>query len=272
MTAVVVLYKPNYEEVLKNISSYITGLKKLYIISNSKVDDIFIEKINNLSKNIEFLKNDNKNIGISKALNKALSKANIDNYKYLLTMDQDSLFENDDFNLFLEDFKNLDKTNIIIYSPIHNKKFITEKITEKVFVMTSGNIVNIQKAIEIGSFDENLFIDDVDHEFCFRSIKNGYKIIQNEKIAINHSLGIKIKDSITIYPSFRLYYMARNFLYLKKKYAKTQKDFFKTRKVYLLKFFFKHLVYSNERLKCLKMILKAFIDYKQNKFGKYKYE
>jgi len=272
LIALVILYKANYEEVLRNISSYINSVEKLYIISNSKLDNNFLNKLSTLYNNYEILKNDNNNIGIAKAFNKILKKYKNGTKKWLLTMDQDSFFQKDDFNLFLKDFKTIEKQNLMIYSPLHNKKFISNNIVEKNFVMSSANIVNINKAIEIGYFDEKLFIDDVDHEFCFRSIQNGYKIIQNEKIAINHNLGEKTKYNITLYPSIRLYYMARNFLYIKEKYSNLQVTFFQQRQRYLLKFFFKHLLYSNERLKCIKMILRAIKDYKQNKFGKYKYD
>lgn len=272
LVGVVILYNPNYEEILKNISSYIKQLTKLYIISNSKIEKLFLDKINYLYKNIEFLKNDDFNIGIAKSLNIALEKAKENNYQWILTMDQDSFFENDDFNLFVNDFKNTNKKNLLIYSPIHNKKFISNKIIDVKFVMTSANILNIDKAIKINGFDENLFIDDVDHEFCFRASEKQYKIQQNTKIAINHSLGNKLENNITIYPAQRLYYMSRNFLYLRNKYQYKQKDFLKKRKRYLIKFFIKHLFYSSERLRCLKMILLGIKDYKIGKLGKFKYE
>jgi rhamnosyltransferase len=272
LVGVVILYKPNYEEILRNISSYVKELHKLYIICNSKINDNLLDEINSLYKNIEFLKNDDINIGIAQALNEALNKAKNENYTYLLTMDQDTFFENNSLNLFLEDFRTLDKKDILIYSPIHNKKFISNRILEKEFVMTSANIINVAKALEIGGFDENLFIDEVDHEFCFRVQENKYKIVQNEKIAVNHSLGNKTKNNITLYSAFRLYYISRNFLYLQNKYYNKQSTFLKKRRKYLIKFFLRHLIYSNERLKCLKMILLGIIDYKSKKFGKSTYE
>ncbi|WP_122894022.1 glycosyltransferase [Arcobacter peruensis] len=268
LCGVVILYKPDYEEVLKNISSYLNSLEKLYVINNSKIDNSFVSKLNKFDK-IQLI-NPDSNIGISKALNLALNISNKDGFSWLLTMDQDTSFFNNSFDTFLESFKEIDKKSLIIYSPIHNKKFLSkEKSThiEKDFVMTSGNILNIAFAKEIGGFEEKFFIDEVDHEFCFKAIKNKYKILQNMNISVDHELGEKI-NSFTIYKPFRLYYMIRNYLYFRKTYFSAHEAFFKKRDKYLLKFFSRHILFSKERITCIKMLFLGFTDYKNKKFGK----
>ena len=137
--------------------------------------------------------------------------------------------------------------------------------------MTSGNILNVEKALSINGFDENLFIDEVDHEFCFRTTENRYTILQDYRIAINHTLGIKTKKGITLYAPIRLYYMIRNYLYLKNKYYKVHRDFFEKRERYLLKFYIKQFIFSKERFKAIKMTYLGISDYKRNKFGRVNY-
>lgn len=266
IASVIILYHPNYEEISKNISSYLDDIDILYIIGNSKLDELFLENLSKVA-NIKVLHNDNENLGIAKSLNQALFQAKKDNYNWLLTMDQDSHFEKNDFKLFLNDFKNYNTPVNIIYSPIHNKKFLTSNIIETNFIMTSGNIVNINLAIKIKGFDEKLFIDDVDHDFCFKSLKNKFKIIENQRVALTHNLGKKL-GGLTIYEPSRLYYMSRNYLYIYSKYKDSQKMFFKKRNKYLIKFFLIHLIYSNERLKSLKMILLGILDFRKKCFGK----
>lgn len=268
LAGLIILYYPKYEEVYRNISSYSNFIKTLYIIENSKLNEEFITSLKKLL-NIQLISKDDGNIGIAKSLNLALKQAKKDNYEWLLTMDQDTYFEKNDFSLFLNSFEKIDKKELIIFSPIHNKKFISSNIVEKEFVMTSSNIINIDKSLKIEGFDENLFIDEIDHDFCFKSIINKYKIIVNENIAVNHSLGKKDIRNVTIYPALRLYYMCRNYLYIREKYNDINNDFFKLRDKYLIKFFIRHLIYSSEKFKCLKMILLGMFDYKNNKFGKY---
>lgn len=271
LAAIIILYKPNYKEVYKNILTYARDLKTLYIVGNSLIRDDFLLKLQKLTT-IRLLHN-GENLGISKAINLALEQANNDNFKWIMTMDQDSSFIKNDFTKLLAYFSKIpNKSKLMIYSPIHNKKFIKDYYQEESFVMTSGNILNIQKALLINGFEEKLFIDEVDHDFCFKTIKNKYIILQDYRIAINHELGTKNKKNITIYKPFRLYYMMRNYLYLREKYKEEQKEFFLKRDKYLQRFFIKHILFSKEKIKSFNMIFLGIKDFRNKKFGKLIYE
>ena len=91
--AVVVLYNPN-DSVINNIATYQQHIKKTIIVDNSERVNITI--INELGKmpNIEIIIN-NKNIGIAAALNIGIEKAITNGANWILTMDQDSFFEDD---------------------------------------------------------------------------------------------------------------------------------------------------------------------------------
>lgn len=43
--------------------------------------------------------------------------------------------------------------------------------------ITSGSILNVTIAKQLGSFDENLFIDEVDSEFCYRAQKMDIRLL-----------------------------------------------------------------------------------------------
>ena len=270
ITAVVILYYPS-SDVIDNINSYVKNLKTLYVICNSEIENSLYNQLLGI-KNIKIIhKYDN--IGIAKALNLALNHATKEDEKWLMTLDQDSSFNEDDYIKFIKSFDRLkNKTNLAIFSPIHNNKFIKNSIEEREFVMTSANIVNVKSALDIGGYDENLFIDEVDHEFCFRLQKNSYKIVQDNSIAINHNLGTKIQKKskkIILYNSIRLYYMTRNYFYVKKKYKSIFPTFFKKRDRYLLIFLIKQIYYGQHRIKNITMILQGIIDYRQKNYGKY---
>lgn len=137
--------------------------------------------------------------------------------------------------------------------------------------MTSANLVKVETAREVGGYDENLFIDEVDHAFCFRLKDSGYTILQNISIAVNHSLGTSYKYNakVKLYDPVRLYYMCRNYLYLKDKYYPKYVSFFKIRDRYLFKFFFNQMIYGKQRVQNLKMILQGLKDYKNKKYGQF---
>jgi len=270
ITAVVILYYPS-SDVIDNINSYVNNLKTLYVICNSDIEDSLYNQLLAI-ENIKIIhKYDN--IGIAKALNLTLEHASKEDEKWLMTLDQDSSFNEGEYIKFIKNFDRLkNKKNLAIFSPIHNNKFINNSIEERDFVMTSANIVNIQRALDIGGYDENLFIDEVDHEFCFRLQKNSYKIVQDNSIAINHNLGKKVQKKskkIILYNSIRLYYMTRNYFYVKKKYKSIFPIFFKKRDRYILIFLIKQIYYGQHRIKNIRMILQGIIDYRQKKYGKY---
>lgn len=73
---------------------------------------------------------------------------------------------------------------------------------------------------EIGGYDESMFIDSVDFEYCYRMRKYGYGVIQVRDVRLLHELGksqrkriVFWKIDVTGHPAFRKYYIARNNIY-----------------------------------------------------------
>ena len=272
ISAVIPIFYPS-TSTIENIKSYAPYIDVIYIIYNSPIPP-------NIEKSISDIKNTfvlyrGENIGISKALNLALDKAHTSGYKWLLTIDQDSSFPKDSFQTLLSSLKTIDTHDLIIFSPIHNKKFQQtykkHNLKESPFVMTSGNLVNISLAKLLNGYDENLFIDEVDHEFCFRATQQGYRIVQDTSIALNHHLGEVHQEFLTIklYPPIRLYYMIRNYLYLRKKYYYSETYFFQQRDTYLFKFMLQQMIYGKQKFSNIVNIYQGIKDYRKKQYGKY---
>ena len=270
IVALVVLYKPS-KECYNNILTYIHSIDMLYIIDNSPKPSILLQKLKTHTNTT--ILSTHQNLGIAKAYNIALAEASSEGYQWLFTMDQDSFFRDNDINKFIEYFLKTDTQALAIYTPLHNKKFISQSIDlEPGAVMSSGNIVSISKALSIEGFDEKLFIDEVDHDFCMRLKLHNYKIIQNQQIAISHHLGTMIPNSPhKKYSATRLYYMMRNYLYLYHKHKTNYPSFFKNRSKYLLKFFIKQIIFQRNKYKRIKMIGLGIKDYYKKRMG-YTYE
>ena len=267
--AVVTLFNPE-DNVVNNIKSYLPYVKELLIVDNS-LTPYDLTALEKYSSKVTLLSS-SKNLGISKALNLALSYAKDKGYKWLMTMDQDSYFEPREIQNFMICFNKIKKKKFAIYSPLHNKKFLKNNSihnnNKKRYVMTSANILNISKALDIGGFDENLFIDEVDHDFCLRLGKKNYKVIENHNCFVNHTSGKKIRISnVNLYSSKRLYYMARNYLYIRKKHKKENPEFFKTRDFYLFKFIVKQLIHTEKKIESIRMIFRGIKDYYSSKMG-----
>ena len=215
-----------------------------------------------------------KNIGVAAALDLALDQAHKEGFEWMLTMDQDGSFEPLELTHLLECRYNTTANKTLLIAPIHTKELVAKRdgcqLKEVDIVMTSGNLVYVQNAKKIGGYNEKLFIDEVDHEFCFRGQLEGYRVFSLLSSYVNHQLGtcfIKGNKKIRLYDPERLYYMMRNYLFLHKQYHQHNPEFFKERTQFLKKFFYQHLRYSPQRFQCLLMLFKGWYNYKKNNFG-----
>lgn len=272
IAGVVVLYYPNIDELNQNINSYIDHIDLLMVVANSEIDETLLVKTNK----IEIIKNE-KNLGIAKALNQAAEFARNRAFNWLLTMDQDSRFLD---SFFFNAFNFTSKSNVAIISPNHDmtssvKDLEPLEISEKeVLVMTSGNIINLDIWRDVGGFDEQLFIDEVDHDYCFKVKLNGAKILKFENIYLKHNLGVSkcvkilnIRKSICLHSPVRSYYIFRNNLVIFKRYYRKFPRIVLVRIVELIKEFVRILLFQNERRLHLKNIFLGVLDFMNGRLG-----
>jgi rhamnosyltransferase len=275
IAAVVILYHPS-EEVVENIKSYSRYVNHTFIIDNSEESNTISEHLSE-EKNISYISLLQNN-GIAKALNIGINKAISEKYGFVLTMDQDSSFEQEEIEKYLQIVLAMSWSNIGLISPIHifRKSQLNEKpvidIEEKESVMTSGNIINSKVFTLVGGFYEPFFIDHVDHEYCARIRESGFKVLQINTIRLRHKLG----DSVAIkifgksffsyisHNPVRNYYFVRNGLLLFYKY-KSDYSILKL----ILKEIVKISLFEDNKINRLTLIIKAFKHFKNNITGKY---
>jgi rhamnosyltransferase len=84
-------------------------------------------------------------------------------------------------------------------------------------VITSGSFVRLDIFRQIGGFQEDLFIDSVDDEYCMRARARGFAVIEATAFGTEHKIGApKIVQflgkprSTSNHSPTRRYYMARN--------------------------------------------------------------
>jgi rhamnosyltransferase len=226
---VVILYNPDIQDVRKNISSYINFLDKLYVFDNSSVSHS--NEITDLSSKIEYTAN-LKNDGISLVLNLIANKAIAENYDILLTMDQDSFFSKQMITKYMSSADKLDWSKISM-TGISPKDYSNHQQLENnheagVFcqtklIITSGSLLNLKLFKAIGGFNEKLFIDCVDYDYCLKSILKGYQIGLISNIYLYHVGGTPQKllgRNIALYSPERYYYIFRNHIYMWLKYLR----------------------------------------------------
>lgn len=284
--AIIVLYNPN-KQVVNNIKTYINKIEKVYVIDNSinNNKDLFVG-----FKNIEYIPNFD-NFGVAKALNIGAQKAIKDKFNWLLTMDQDSFFYLNSFdNLikYIEEAKKSKKTSdelkidfnkIGIVSPRHitlknkkEKKLGTENV---LMIMTSGNLINLDAYKKCGGFKDWLFIDCVDFDYCLNLRNHGYEILQLNEVELKHNLGnlksYRFFNKLVFssnHDAIRRYYIVRNRYYLNEIYKNKYPYWCELELKQTKKEIIKILLFENDKINKLRLMLKGYIHYKKGIKGK----
>jgi rhamnosyltransferase len=106
--------------------------------------------------------------------------------------------------------------------------------------ITSGSLVRVAVFGAVGLFDDALFIDSVDHDFCLRCRRRGLLVIESRDQVLEHAIGQATVDRLLwreVTPAhhspMRRYYITRNSLEMCRRYLFT--DFIWTaEQLYLL--------------------------------------
>jgi len=280
IAGVVILYYPD-SEIVERINSYLNQIGHLFVFDNSEMqkNDWVSERLKQFNNTTYFADGENK--GISVRLNQAAQIAIDEKFDWLLTMDQDSHFAGDNFpNLLkcLRDYQERD--NVAVVGPQYLNPALQSSncsATTTRHLITSGSILNLNLFLLVGSFDEALFIDQVDSEYCYRAILKKYQIVQFNNIYLQHSLGKETahrslkslkKTKRSLHSPLRLYYMTRNYFYMRAKFQKHFPAEIGELKEDLLVRIKNNFLYNSQRFFLIKNILSGVIDYKRNKMGK----
>lgn len=267
--AVMISYNPDILLLKKSIESLYKQVHKILIFDNNSLNINQIKTTIDKIPNIILIENEI-NDGLPKNYNRALNYAKKNQYKWLLTMDQDTVLPNDMISKFLV-YERIQDVAIICPLVFDNNinKMLDNNYDKKISYVdnciSSGSLVNVDIAFKIGGFDNKLFIDNVDFDYCKRVMINNYKIIRVNDCVIKHQVGkakiVKFfgkKEIIYNHSAFRKYYFFRNRVYFIRKYKynllKNYKYFRNLFKYFIL------ILYEDEAIKKYKNALKGFVD------------
>lgn len=269
----VVLYNPCINRLKDNINSIYNQVECIICINNNSKNYKDIEALLNEYRKVILINNDN-NMGMGYALNQIVKWGIENNYKWAITLDQDSICPN---NIIDEYSKYINIEKMAIITPViedANRNNESNYLKEFEFienpedVITSGSFISLDICKRIGYFNEKMFIDFIDIEYNNRIINEGYKIIRINYIKLFHEIG-KIKEyrigkwtiSCSNHNAIRRYYMARNRLYYKEKYF--GKISFYKEIVRLILGVLKVWILEEDKFEKTKATIKGGIDYKK---------
>ena len=252
IAACIILYHPNLSDLEKDIRAICYHIDTLILWRNSP-EEIVIPQ--DLLSNIIWMGNGD-NRYISYALNRCLDYCDKNGFDYLLSMDQDSEFE--DFSGFLSkvsalQFESSFEKTIVFAPNVNHRYHVSPSMITVESTITSGSLCKVREAIAIGGFRESYQIYWVDSEFCHRANLNGYRILTLTEYNLIQQFGKKtISHGITCYnySAQSYYFLFRNMFWMHREYK------------------------MNPSIKCIlyttKMYIKSIIFGEANKWAKIK--
>lgn len=222
IVAGIVTYNPDLDRLRENVESISSQVEKVVIFDNGsknqdRIKDEFQDKV--------ILIISSENIGIAAALNRLMKKSEELGATWMLSLDQDSVCPNsfcNEMSKYLKLELNFGivapvivdrNVGVVGHNPEKEYKFVRTCIT-------SGAFTKISVWKEAGGYDEFMFIDSVDFEFCYRVRKAGYQVVQVKGVRLLHEIGkskkrrfLFWKVNITGHSAYRKYYIARNNVY-----------------------------------------------------------
>jgi rhamnosyltransferase len=234
VAAVVVTYHPG-AEVLENLRCLRRQANTVIVVDNATSGNSasLIEEIGQMP-GIKLIRND-ANLGIATALNIGIRHALESGAAWIATFDQDTAVADDYFKLLFEGYDvcpQKDTVGMIVPGGwVETRATARRKSSSDLiwsFVrdsMNSGSLIKAEILSQTGLFDDALFIDYVDMDFCLRLQKCRFKILSATTVLLEHELGEKqtrtllgIKLSFRIHTAWRYYYIFRNRLLLHRRY------------------------------------------------------
>jgi len=229
IAAGIVLYNPDLTRLKANIDAIYTQVELVVLIDNNSSNLNDIKRAYKYYRNIVIIEN-KLNLGVAAALNQILSYGESRDCSWVLTLDQDSVCPS---NLIEKYYEHIYRPKVAVISPViidinreykNNNNKNDFEVVEK--CITSAALTNVFVWRKLGGFDEKMFIDLVDFDFCKRIISMGHTIIKVNTVNLLHEIGnitqhkfLWFTINIKNHSHIRKYYMTRNILYLSKKHS-----------------------------------------------------
>ncbi|AGP77196.1 MULTISPECIES: glycosyltransferase family 2 protein [Alteromonas] len=224
---VVILFNPDVEHVNALINAFTAPEWNIVLVDNS-----FERTQYSASRNVTYI-HCSSNVGIAQAQNIGLKRLFDNDVEHAFLLDQDSLFSPDIAHELLRQFLQLEKEHSIaaigpsIYCQfsecvdkgvLQKGKQVSNTLKEVKQIIASGMLISRYAFNKVGGKESTLFIDGVDHEWCWRARAKGMVIYQSLSACMPHRqgddrvkvCGVTFKQGAPV----RLYYQFRNVLIL----------------------------------------------------------
>lgn len=238
-----ITYNPDIALLNRQIESLYSQVQGIVIVDNGsanfdELNNYLISKQNDIKREFIVIYN-NKNTGLGYAQNTGIKTAIQNGASDILLLDQDSVLEENliinliaDREILEKDYKRVGAMGPVYYSEITNQAYPITKFwgpfikrltpttlpEEASFLIASGCLINNNVIKDVGMMNEELFIDFIDIDWCFRARAKGYSMYASPKAKMMHTIGEKRMNvagrSIAVHSPLRRYYLFRNSIFM----------------------------------------------------------
>jgi rhamnosyltransferase len=237
--AIAVTYNPDPPLLSRALGSVALQVAGVVVVDNGSAN---AEYVRALASAIQGYIIDNKeNIGIAAAQNQGVALAKAEGYSHILLLDQDTVLAPGVVADLSNNLTALEKQHGEVaaigpaYFELNSQKqtrayrangLLLSRLplecqpgpVESDFIIASGSLIPLAVLEKVGGFKEDLFIDLVDVEWCFRARMVEYKSFLSPTAKVEHRLGSGTvgvgSRQIAVHVPIRNYYWVRNALWL----------------------------------------------------------
>ena len=250
--AIIVTYEPD-ESWAERLRAIMLVCPRCIVVDNSVTPGGrgYVRTTVSETKGAELIANPD-NLGLGNALNQGCRRLHAAGHSWVITFDQDSTPGPDFAGALLTAAARPGPKHPAVVGanwrdrgrPDHRSRHLQTKkpfgfsfrrltadddLTDVLCVITSGSLLSLKAWHDLGGFDETLFLDLVDTDFCLRARRAGWTIAVAARAGLDHQRGAKRPVRFlgrTYYPSFmppaRLHNLSRNRLRLFRRHSRRE--------------------------------------------------
>lgn len=276
--AVMVTFEPG-PSVVENIRAIAQQVEQLVVVDNGSANRESWAREVDLG-NVEIVALGD-NFGVAHALNVGITQIDAA-HGWIATFDQDTLLQPNYFAELLDQGEAGQDEAVGMVVPgfggLPGEQGCERASTRRVLTaISSGSVIRRAVLGRVGLFDDALFIDYVDHDFCLRMARANLKVIEVTGVRLNHRLGEMTAHSLlgrqvltSHHSPVRRYYMFRNRLQVYRRHAARFPLWFARDLARNLTEIAKVLLWEGDKKRKLRFMGQGTLDGLAGRLGKYR--
>lgn len=274
--AIIITYNPD-NEFPKRLSLVAPQVGHVVIVDNHSSEDSLISFKNAVNGKVELIENP-ANLGIAVALNKGVRRASEMGFKWVLTLDEDSILDEDMIDRLIDVVRIHPKPEEIgvigsnARSKISNQLAMRYGDSDKTYfeektVISSGSLIPVRVYNTVGPFRDDFFIEGVDLEYCLRVRKHGFKVYCTRDALMTHSGGRGEEHKffgravlVTNHLPWRYHLIVRNFVAIVRMYLFRETSWVLGSSMNFVKVFVKITAFEENKLRKYAAIARGLKD------------